>query len=56
MIGFDTNVLARYIVQDDAKKSLQFKKLIESLSSGELGFVPMMTVGELAWGLHVSGA
>ena len=49
MIGLDTNVLVRYIMQDDAKQSLQANKLIESLSSDELGFVPIITVVELAW-------
>jgi predicted nucleic-acid-binding protein len=49
MIGLDTNVLVRYIMQDDAKQSPQANKLIESLSSDEPGFVPMIAVVELAW-------
>lgn len=49
MIGLDTNVLVRYIMQDDARQSPQANKLIESLSSDELGFVPMVSAVELAW-------
>ena len=33
MIGLDTNVLVRYIMQDDAKQSLQATKIIEALDS-----------------------
>ena len=49
MIGLDTNVLVRYIMQDDTKQSPLANKLIESLSSEELGFVPLVSAVELAW-------
>ncbi len=39
MIGLDTNVLARYIIQDDARQSPKAAKLMESLSVDEPGFV-----------------
>jgi hypothetical protein len=41
--------LVRYIMQDDTKQSPLANKLIESLSSEELGFVPLVSAVELAW-------
>jgi len=49
MIGLDTNVLVRYIMQDDAKQSPLANRLIESLSASVPGFVPLVSVVELAW-------
>lgn len=54
MIGLDTNVLVRYIMQDDAKQSPLATRLIESLSPAVPGFVGLVSVVELAWVL--SGA
>ena len=48
MIGLDTNVLVRYIMQDDARQSPQATRLVESLSVGAPGFVPLVSVVELA--------
>lgn len=49
MIGLDTNVLVRYIMQDDPKQSPKATKLIESLDSNEPGFVTLVSVIELYW-------
>jgi len=49
MIGLDTNVLVRYIMQDDARQSKLASRLIESLTVEEPGFVPLVAVIELAW-------
>ena len=49
MIGLDTNVLVRYIMQDDPKQSLQATKLIESLTPEMPGFVPLISLVELVW-------
>ena len=49
MIGLDTNVLVRYIMQDDAKQSPSATRLIESLSVEAKGFVPLVAVVELDW-------
>lgn len=49
MIGLDTNVLVRYIVQDDAKQSPKATRLIESLSVDAPGFVTIVSVVELVW-------
>lgn len=49
MIGLDTNVLVRYIMQDDARQSSLATRLVESLSAEVPGFVPLVSVVELAW-------
>ena len=33
MIGLDTNVMVRYIMQDDVKQAAKATKLVESLSA-----------------------
>jgi predicted nucleic-acid-binding protein len=54
MIGLDTNVLVRYIMQDDAKQSTKATRLIESLTVDAPGFVPLVAVVELGWVLSSS--
>lgn len=49
MTGLDTNVLVRYIMQDDTKQSPLATRLVESLSVDAPGFVPLVSVTELAW-------
>lgn len=49
MIGLDTNVLVRYIMQDDAKQSPQATLLIESLDSDKPGYISLVSVVELYW-------
>jgi predicted nucleic-acid-binding protein len=49
VIGLDTNVLVRYIMQDDKKQSLQASKLIESLDSDNPGYITIVSVVELYW-------
>ena len=54
MIGLDTNVLVRYIMQDDAKQSKLASRLIESLTVEDPGFFPLVAVIELVWVLSSS--
>ena len=54
MIGLDTNVLVRYIMQDDARQSPKATKLMESLGVEEPGFVSLVSVVELGWVLSSS--
>ncbi|MDR3453483.1 MAG: type II toxin-antitoxin system VapC family toxin [Rhodoferax sp.] len=54
MIGLDTNVLVRYIMQDDARQSKLASRLIESLTVEEPGFFPLVAVIELVWVLSSS--
>jgi predicted nucleic-acid-binding protein len=49
MIGLDTNVLVRYIMQDDIKQSSKATKLMESLTASNPGFVPLVAIAELSW-------
>ena len=49
MTGLDTNVLVRYIAQDDAGQSPKATKLIESLTVDAPGFVSLVSVVELFW-------
>ena len=55
MIGLDTNVLVRYIMQDDAKQSPKATKIIEALDGVEnSGYVTLVAMVELVWILSAS--
>jgi predicted nucleic-acid-binding protein len=54
MIGLDTNVLVRYIMQDDPRQSPKANRLMESLSAESPGFVPLVAIVELVWVLSSS--
>lgn len=47
MIGFDTDVIVRYVSQDDPVQSSKANELIESLTAEEQGFIAMVSVVEL---------
>ena len=49
MTGLDTNVLVRYIMQDDARQSARATRVVESLTADAPGFVALVSVVELAW-------
>ena len=50
MTGLDTNVIVRYIVQDDSRQSEQAVQLIETrLSTEQPGFISLMTLIETTW-------
>lgn len=49
MTGLDTNVLVRYITQDDPKQSPEAVRLVESCTSASPGFVSTVVVIELVW-------
>jgi predicted nucleic-acid-binding protein len=49
MIGLDTNVVVRYIMQDDPRQSPLATKFIESLTAESPGFVTLISTVELAW-------
>ncbi|MEE5107232.1 type II toxin-antitoxin system VapC family toxin [Pseudomonas alliivorans] len=52
MIGLDTNVLVRYVAQDDPKQSPKASALIESFTINSPGFVTAVSVVELVWVLQ----
>ncbi len=49
MIGLDTNVVVRYVMQDDPKQSQKATLLIEALSADAPGFLPLVAVVEFVW-------
>ncbi len=53
MAALDTNVLVRYLVQDDNKQLRSAQKLIRAaLAAGETLFVPITVALELEWVLR----
>lgn len=54
MIGLDTNVLVRYIMQDDAKQSARANRLIDGLTPTDPGYITVVSVIELVWVLSSS--
>jgi predicted nucleic-acid-binding protein len=52
VIGLDTNVIVRYLTQDDPVQSAKATKLIEGLNSANPGFISMISVVELIWVLQ----
>jgi predicted nucleic-acid-binding protein len=50
MIGLDTNVLLRYLAQDDPKRSPRATEILERrLTEQEPGFVSLVTILEVVW-------
>lgn len=47
MIGLDTNVLVRYVAQDDTIQSPKASAMIESLTAETPGYVSLVSVVEL---------
>jgi predicted nucleic-acid-binding protein len=55
MIGLDTNILVRYIAQDDAVQSPLATKIIEDrLTEEHPGFISLVTMVETVWVLDRS--
>lgn len=52
MIGLDTNILVRYITQDDVRQAARATQLVENELSGDRpGFVSSVVLVELCWTL-----
>lgn len=49
MIGLDTNVLVRYVMQDDPRQSPRASRLMEALDPEAPGFVSVVVLVELVW-------
>lgn len=53
MIGLDTNVLVRYLVQDDPKQSALASRIIErTVTGGEFLWICQVTLCEVVWVLE----
>lgn len=48
MIGIDTNILARFLAQDDADQSQRADSLLQTFSTQDPGFVSLVSIIELA--------
>jgi predicted nucleic-acid-binding protein len=49
LTGIDTNVLTRFIMQDDRSQSQAASRFLESLTPENPGFIALVTVAELGW-------
>jgi len=52
MIALDTNVLVRYVVQDDPAQSPKATALMESLSEDSPCFISLVVLAEMVWVLQ----
>ena len=52
MIALDTNVLVRYLVDDDAEQAQAARTLLEGLTAERSGFVCREVIVELVWVLQ----
>lgn len=52
MIELDTNVLIRYLTQDDPVQAARATRLVESLDEQDPGFVSVVVLVELHWVLR----
>ena len=53
MIGLDTNILVRYITQDDVQQAQRANRIIEqSCSKTSQGYIAQIVLCELAWVLQ----
>jgi predicted nucleic-acid-binding protein len=50
MVGLDTQVVLRYLLQDDPKQTRQANQIFDwQLSERNLGFISLVTVPEIVW-------
>ena len=54
MIGLDTNVLVRYLMQDDDVQSPIATRFVESLTAENPGFVTLVATVEMVWVLSLA--
>lgn len=52
MIGLDTNVVVRYLVQDDPDQSPIASAVIDELTDADPGYLSLVTVVEVYWVLR----
>jgi len=52
MIGIDTNVLVRYLAQDDVRQSAAATRFVEGLSAQNPAFISLVVLAETCWVLQ----
>lgn len=54
MTGLDTNIIVRYVVQDNPVQSAAVSHLIDTFTVDEPGFISMVVMTELIWVLRTN--
>jgi predicted nucleic-acid-binding protein len=49
MVGLDTNVIVRYIAQDDEQQSRLASQVIDACSASQPGFINLICLIEMVW-------
>ena len=52
MTGLDTNVLVRYLTEDDPVQTIAAGRVMDSLSPDSPGFISLIVLAELVWVLE----
>lgn len=52
MIGLDTNVIVRYLAQDDPRQSPRAGRLVDSFTTQAPGYLSILTLIETVWVLE----
>jgi predicted nucleic-acid-binding protein len=52
MIGLDTNILLRLVLQDNPDEGLKARRLVESLDTDNPGFINTLVLAEFVWTLR----
>ena len=52
MTGLDTNILVRFLTKDDPDQANRAKALLQTLKPESPGFIPLVSLIELAWVLR----
>jgi len=54
MTGLDTNIIVRYVLQDDPVQAAAVSRLIDSFTVDEPGFISMVVMTEFIWVLQTN--
>ena len=49
MIGLDTNIVIRYVMQDDPDQAAKATALMEGLTRDDPGFISQVSIVEIVW-------
>ncbi len=52
MIGLDTNVLVRYLTQDDAAQAARANAFVDQLTESHPGYITIVALAEIYWVLR----
>jgi predicted nucleic-acid-binding protein len=52
MVGIDTNILTRFVVEDDSVQTAKALELLQALSPEEPGFISIIALTEWVWVLR----